>query len=57
MIDIHATALTGLVLVAVIIGAWLVEVARGDDGSPYSALGAVAGIAYIVIVAVLRRGA
>ena len=55
MIDIHATALTGLVLVAVIIGAWLVEVARGDDGSPYSALGAVGGIAYIVIVAVLRR--
>jgi hypothetical protein len=57
MIDMHATALTGLVLVTVIIGAWLVEVARGEDGSPYSALGAVGGIAYIVIVAVLRRRA
>jgi hypothetical protein len=43
------------VLIAVIIGAWLVEIARGDDGSPYAALGAVGGVAYIVIVAVLRR--
>ena len=57
MIDVHATALTGLVLVAVIIGAWLVEVASGEDGSPYSALGAVGGVAYVVIVAVLRRRA
>lgn len=55
MIDLHATALTGLVLIAVIIGAWLVEIARGDDGSPFAALGAVGGVAYIVIVAVLRR--
>jgi hypothetical protein len=55
MIDLHATALTGLVLVTVIIGAWLVEIARGEDGSPYAALGAVGGLAYIVIVAVLRR--
>ena len=51
----HATALTGLVLIAVIIGAWLVEIASGEDGSPYAALGAVGGVAYIVIVAVLRR--
>jgi hypothetical protein len=57
MIDLHATALTGLVLVTVIIGAWLVEVARGEDGSPYSALGAVGGVAYVVIVVVLRRRA
>ena len=54
-IDMHATALTGLVLIAVIIGAWLVEIASGGDGSPYAALGAVGGVAYIVIVAVLRR--
>lgn len=47
--------MTGLVLITVIIGAWLVEIARGDDGSPFAALGAVGGVAYIVIVAVLRR--
>ena len=53
-IDIHATALTGLVLILVIIGAWLVEIAQGKDGSPYAALGAVGGIAYILAVALLR---
>jgi hypothetical protein len=55
MIDIHATALTGMVLVTVIIGAWLVEIARGEDGMPYSALGAVGGVAYVVFVLLLRR--
>jgi hypothetical protein len=34
-IDVHATALAGLVLILVIIGAFLVEVAQGHDGSPY----------------------
>jgi hypothetical protein len=53
-IDIHATALTGMVLIAVIIGAFLVEVARGDDGQPWSLLGAVAGITYIASVLLLR---
>jgi hypothetical protein len=54
-IDVAATALAGSVLVAVIIGAWLVELAKGEDGEPYSQLGAVGGIAYILAVAVLRR--
>jgi hypothetical protein len=53
-IDIHATALAGLVLIAVIIGAFLVEVARGHDGSPYSQLGAVSGLAYVIAVVILR---
>jgi hypothetical protein len=53
-IDVHATALTGSVLIAVIIGAFLVEVAQGEDGQPWSQLGAVGGIAYIISVAVLR---
>ena len=53
-IDVHATALAGVVLVLVIIGAWLVEVAQGQDGSPYTQLGAVGGVAYIGAVAFLR---
>ena len=53
-IDVHATALAGLVLVLVIIGAFLVEVAQGHDGSPYTQLGAIGGIAYIAAVAFLR---
>ena len=54
-IDITATAITGSVLVAVIIGAFLVEVARGEDGEPWSQLGALGGITYVVAVALLRR--
>ena len=38
----------------VIIGAFLVEVAQGQDGSPYSALGAIGGLAYIPAIAFLR---
>ena len=41
-------------LIFVIIGAFLVEVAQGKDGSPYSALGAIGGVAYILSIAFLR---
>ena len=41
-------------MITVIIGAFLVEVARGHDGSPYAALGAVAGVAYLVAIVGLR---
>ena len=53
-IDVHATALAGIVLVLAIIGAWLVEIAQGKDGSPYAQLGAVGGLAYVLAVALLR---
>jgi hypothetical protein len=53
-IDIHATALTGGFLILVIIGAWLVEIAQGKDGSPYTQLGAIGGLAYVLAVAFLR---
>jgi hypothetical protein len=54
MIDVHATALTGLVLIVVVIGAWLYEIVHGRDGNPFTWLGAVAGVAYILAVAILR---
>ncbi|HST17412.1 MAG TPA: hypothetical protein VLK36_07065 [Gaiellaceae bacterium] len=53
-IDIHATAITGLVIITAIIIGFLVEIARGQDGSPYSWLGAVGGVAYLLAVVVLR---
>ena len=55
MIDVHATAMAGMVTTLVIIGAWLVEVAKGHDGNPFGLLGAVGGLAYIASVAILRR--
>jgi hypothetical protein len=54
MIDTRATAFAGLVLLCALIGAWLYDLARGGDGSPYGQLMAVAGLAYIAGVAVLR---
>jgi hypothetical protein len=53
-IDIHATALAGLaVIIAVIIGC-VVELAQGRSGSPYSWLGAIAGITYLAAVVLMR---
>jgi hypothetical protein len=54
MIDLRATALAGLVTISAIIGAWLWEIAHGRDASPYGQLGAVAGLAYVAAVVLLR---
>jgi hypothetical protein len=54
MIDVHASALAGLVVITAIIIGFVVELARGHDGNPYGRLGAVAGVAYLVAIAVLR---
>lgn len=54
LIDLRATAFAGLVLILVVLGAWLYEIARGEDGDPYGLLAAVAGLAYVLAVVVLR---
>ena len=53
-IDLAATAIAGLAVITAIIVAFLVEVARGDDGTPYSWLGAIGGLAYLIAIVVLR---
>ena len=53
-IDIHATAIAGLAVIATIIVAFLVELARGHNGSPYAWLGAVGGLTYLVAIIVFR---
>ena len=53
-LDLTATALCGLVLIAVVIGMCFWEWAHGRDGTPYSQLGAIAGVTYIVALAGLR---
>jgi hypothetical protein len=54
MIDLAATAFAGIVLVSVIIVMWMVELARGHDGNPYGALGALGGLSYLVAIAFMR---
>ena len=53
-IDIQATALAGIVVLSVIIVAFIVEVARGHDGAPYTWLGAIGGLSYLLAVVALR---
>jgi hypothetical protein len=53
-IDMRATAVTGFVLISAVIVAFLVEVARGHSGSPYTWLGALAGLTYVLAVGYLR---
>jgi hypothetical protein len=53
-IDLAATALTGLVLVAAIIVSCAWEWAHGRDGSPFVQLGAIGGLAYLVALFTLR---
>ena len=53
-IDVHATALAGTVLILTLIVVWLVELARGRDGSPYGELMAVGGVSYLAAIAFMR---
>ena len=53
-IDIHATALAGLAVITAIILAFLVEVARGNSGNPYTWLGALGGLVYLAAIVVFR---
>jgi hypothetical protein len=53
-IDIPATAFAGLAVITAIIVAFILDVACGHDGQPYSWLGAIAGLAYVAAVIALR---
>lgn len=53
-IDIHATALAGLAVITAIIIAFVIALANGRSGEPYTWLGAIAGLTYLVAVIVLR---
>jgi hypothetical protein len=53
-LDMRASAFTGIVLICVLIGAWLWELAHGRDGNPYGELCAVGGLVYLAMMAWLR---
>jgi hypothetical protein len=53
-IDVHATALAGIVVICAVIVMCLWEWAHGRDGSPYAQLGAIGGVAYVLAIAGLR---
>jgi hypothetical protein len=53
-LDVDATAISGIAVITAIIVAFVVEIARGQDGTPYSWLGAIGGLAYVAAIVVLR---
>jgi hypothetical protein len=53
-IDIHATAFAGIVVIAAVIVGFIVELAHGQNGNPYSWLGALGGVAYLAALVVMR---
>ena len=54
LIDIKATAITGHVLIIAVVVGFLVETARGHSGNPFTWLGAIAGLTYVLAVAYFR---
>jgi hypothetical protein len=54
LIDLTATAISGLVLIITLVVAWLVQIAQGHSGDPYGWLMAIAGLAYLLAVVFLR---
>lgn len=53
-IDAGATTFAGVTVIAAVLVAFVVDIARGGDGMPYAALGAIGGLAYVVALVVLR---
>ena len=53
-IDIHATAFAGIVVIAAVIVGFIVELAHGHNGNPYSWLGALGGVAYLAAIVAMR---
>ena len=53
-IDLRATAVTALAMIAVILVGFVVSIARGGSGWPYDMIGFVGGLAYVAAVIFFR---
>jgi hypothetical protein len=54
MIDLRSTAFAGTIVIVAVLAAMLVQIARGEDGSPYAQIAALGGVSYIASVVWLR---
>lgn len=54
VIQLTALAVTGQVLMVVLVGGFLVQMARGADTQPWTSLGALGGATYLVSLVVMR---
>jgi hypothetical protein len=53
-LDLVATAISGSVLIGLVIAMCLWEWGHGRDGTPYVQLGAIAGLGYLIAIVLLR---
>jgi hypothetical protein len=53
-IDIHATAIAGTAVISAVIIGFLVEMAKGHSGSPFTWLGAIGGLTYLAAIIIMR---
>jgi hypothetical protein len=53
-IDGQATAIAGLSVITAVIVGFVIDVAKGGDGSPYAALGAIGGLSYLAAIVYFR---
>jgi len=53
-VDRDASLLAGAAVLLAVLVMFVVEIAQGQDGSPYAALGALGGVAYVTALVVLR---
>lgn len=53
-IDRTASLMAGMTVLMAVLGMFVVEIARGEDGAPYSQLGALGGVTYVVSLVWLR---
>ena len=53
-LDRSASLTAGMVVLCAVLVMFVVEVAQGQDGSPYSALGALGGLSYVASLTWLR---
>jgi hypothetical protein len=53
-IDLRATAVAGLAVTTAVIVGFVWEIAHGRSGNPYTVLGAIAGVVYLLALVWLR---
>jgi hypothetical protein len=53
-LDSQATSFAGIVLISAVLIGFVLDIARGGNGGPYAMLGAIAGLAYVAALVVLR---
>jgi hypothetical protein len=52
--DVHASYLAGMTLLALVLGMCLWEWGNGRSGTPYAQLAAISGVAYLLALGLLR---